>query len=78
MKMNIKYFGIIAEKYQLTEETINVNPAKDMNLRLFFEKRIPFLSQMKYSIAINHELKDCIDGNSDEIEVALLPPFAGG
>ncbi|MDF2158316.1 MoaD/ThiS family protein [Algoriphagus sp. CAU 1675] len=76
-KINIKAFGMIAEK--LGNTALEWDACEDTDgLRKELEARFPDLKEMKYSIAIN---KTLIVGNvrlPEQAEVALLPPFSGG
>jgi molybdopterin synthase sulfur carrier subunit len=78
MKIEVKYFGMIAEAVNCSTEQIEVVVKKQLNLRDFFEIKYPILRAMEYKIAINQQLNDFIENGHNNIEVALLPPFAGG
>jgi len=78
MKIKAKYFGMIAEKIGKTNEVFDVDFNQKMNLKPFFESKYNNLQTLNYKIAVNQELKDFIDFESESVEVALLPPFAGG
>ena len=38
----------------------------------------PFLNEIDYQIAVNQTLTEVIDAKTEYVEIALLPPFAGG
>lgn len=76
MKAKVKYFGMIAEKLHREEEILEMVPG--MQIRSFLINKYPELDNMDFQIAINQEIKEEIDSNLKEIEIALLPPFAGG
>ena len=78
MKAEVKYFGMIAEKIGLQEESIDLNEQNQSDLRMFFEKKHPNIIGMNYQIAINQTLTEKIESNLEFVEIALLPPFAGG
>tara|TARA_R110002072_G_scaffold286113_1_gene451121 strand:- start:47390 stop:47626 length:237 start_codon:yes stop_codon:yes gene_type:complete len=78
MKIEIKYFGSIAELIGYSEETIKIDVKEEFDLRSFFEKKYPEISKVNFKIAVNQEIMDCINPSSEKNEVALLPPFAGG
>lgn len=78
MKIKAKYFGMIAEKIGKTNEDFEVDFNKNINLKTFFETKYTTIQTINYKIAVNQELKDHIDFESESVEVALLPPFAGG
>jgi molybdopterin synthase sulfur carrier subunit len=76
MKADVKYYGMIAEKLNRTNEKVEL--VKGMNLRAYFENKYPELTSLEYKLAINQEIKETIDEDINEVEIALLPPFAGG
>ena len=78
MKINVKYFGLIAERLQKEFETIPVKEPHPINLRSYFERRYPTLKGLQYKIAVNKQLTDLINEPFEVTEIALLPPFAGG
>lgn len=79
MKATIKYFGMIADKVKCEEETLEVNLENyNNNLRDFFEERHPEIKKTNYKIAVNQEFTDTIEETNESVEIALLPPFAGG
>jgi len=78
MKVNIKYFGMIAEKIQCQNETLELEFNGQLQLRDFFLDKYPTLNGMNFQIAINQELNEILTESSDSNEIALLPPFAGG
>jgi molybdopterin synthase sulfur carrier subunit len=78
MKANIKYFGMIAEKIGKSEESVDLDEKNQSNLRNYFVQKYTFLNEMDYQIAVNQNLTEVIDNTSEFVEIALLPPFAGG
>jgi len=77
MKVTLRYFGMIAEAVEKNSEVISFEEiSKQSSLRVYFNEKYPFLSDMSYQIAIDNELSEEI--NNDVKEIALLPPFAGG
>tara|TARA_B100000809_G_C15090202_1_gene512909 strand:- start:783 stop:1019 length:237 start_codon:yes stop_codon:yes gene_type:complete len=78
MRVNIKYFGMIAEKVGATSESIEMQLNKNFNLRTFIESKYPCIKNMNYKIAVNQQISDFILEESNGYEIALLPPFAGG
>lgn len=77
MKLKVKYFGQIREFTQCNEEIIelpNVHSVDDF--RNGIQKKYPSIGDVNYSIAVNQSLHST--ALSDNDEVALLPPFAGG
>jgi sulfur-carrier protein len=78
MKANIKYFGMIAEKIGKSEESVDLDEKNQSDLRNYFVQKYTFLNDMDYQIAVNQTLTEVIDTNTEFVEIALLPPFAGG
>ena len=78
MKANIKYFGMIAEKIGKSEESVDLDEKNQSDLRNYFVQKYTFLNDLDYQIAVNQTLTEVIDTNTEFVEIALLPPFAGG
>ena len=78
MKLNVKYFGMIAEWAGSENGQLDFSGTSVAELRSQIEKRIPGLSSASYQIAVNHVIvsDDAVITLGDEI--AILPPFAGG
>lgn len=77
--LEVKYFGMIAEKLDKESESIEfVFDQDEINLQAYFNSRYPQLQGLNYKTAVNQEIKSSIDKNSGTFEIALLPPFAGG
>jgi hypothetical protein len=79
MECEIKYFGLIGEKLEISSERININDltVDGLKLKEVFIKRYPILKDMTFQIAINGKIKDELI-EEQYISIALLPPFAGG
>ncbi len=78
MEVNVKYFGMIAERLEIDEEQLTLNFEDKLDLKAFFGEKYPVIQSMKYKIAVNQEICDFLEYSSQKIEIALLPPFAGG
>ncbi len=78
MKVDVKYFGMIAEKVGCSGEEFEFELGDKLNLRTIFEKKYNVLSDMSFKIVVNQEFIEEIEIGNKEIEIALLPPFAGG
>ena len=78
MKLNVKYFGMIAEWAGSENGQLDFSGTSVAELRSQIEKRIPGLTNASYQIAVNHVIAsdDAVITLGDEI--AILPPFAGG
>ncbi|AJR04092.1 MoaD/ThiS family protein [Siansivirga zeaxanthinifaciens] len=77
MKINIKYFGQIAEVTNRDSEIIEVSAKTISELTDWIYLKFPDLKNKDFQVAQNQELVSIetkITGN----EIALLPPFSGG
>ncbi len=77
MQLNIKYFGLLAELTQCSEEVFEFSGETALELKTVLEKKYIGLNQKNYKIAQNNELI-CNDETILDTEIALFPPFAGG
>ena len=76
--ISIRLFGMLAEKANWTNRTIEL-PAEDIeDLKSFFEQEFPELNGMDFTIAVDQELINTHKVGKSIKEIALLPPFAGG
>ncbi len=80
MEITLKYFGIIADITEKSEETFSIEE-KTITLNLIQSKleiKYPKILVINYSIAVNKKLlqNDILLKNNDI--VALLPAFSGG
>jgi len=77
MKLTIKYFGLLAEVTQCSEEQIEFSGTTISELREVLYTKYPPLNGKDFQVAQGKVLV-----NNDTIinkkEIALLPPFAGG
>jgi len=79
MKLNILYFGLIAEALKKNKEVILMEReilVDDFKKSLI--KKYPILHKLKYQIAINQKIAKKETIINQDSEIALLPPFAGG
>ena len=78
MKLNVKYFGMIAEWAGSEIGQLDFSGTSVAELRSQIEKLIPGLNSASYQIAVNHVIAtdEAIITLGDKI--AILPPFAGG
>ena len=77
MKLNIKYFGMLAEITHCSEETMEVGATSMADLLEQLYQKYPGLEEMDFQVAQDHQ----ITSKEDKIianELALLPPFSGG
>ena len=78
MILNLKYFGMIAEAINKNEESFTFLGKSILELDLAIKAKYVKLEQLNYTFAVNQAManKDLLLTENDE--VALLPPFAGG
>jgi len=79
MKLEVLYFGLVAEAIKcVKEELVLDNSISVIQLRELLIKKYKELEKLSYQIAVNQKLAtpDTIITNNSEI--AVLPPFAGG
>lgn len=77
MKLNIKYFGLLAELTACSEEELDIAEGSVSHLLLVLYEKYPDLRSKDFQVAQRQEIvsKDSpITGQ----EIALLPPFSGG
>ncbi|WP_421807094.1 MoaD/ThiS family protein [Flagellimonas sp.] len=78
MKVIVKYFGLVAEAAEKSEEVLELNGALTaMELKAQCLNGLAIADKDSVQIAVNQNLDDTIT-LKDGDEVALLPPFAGG
>ena len=79
MKLEVLYFGLVAEAIKCMKEEIVVDTTISVSqLRELLIEKYKELEKLSYQIAVNQKLAtpDTIITNNSEI--AVLPPFAGG
>jgi sulfur-carrier protein len=78
MKVTVKYFGLVAEAAEKSEEVFELNEALTaLELKEQCLNGLAIADKDSVQIAVNQNLNDTIT-LKDGDEVALLPPFAGG
>ena len=77
MNLNIKYFGMLSEVTQCQEETLLFSQRTVADLLEALFNKYPLLEERDFQVAQMQTLvsKDTI---ISDVEIALLPPFAGG
>jgi len=79
MKLDILYFGLVAEAIKCVQEEfvleskITVKQLKDLLINKYAE-----LGKLSYQIAVNQQLVNPQTVITEDCEIAILPPFAGG
>ena len=77
MQLNIKYFGLLAEITNCSEETILFDKSSIGELIETILYKYPKLRSKDFQVAQNNEIvakKTMVTGD----DIALLPPFSGG
>ena len=77
MNLNIKYFGLLAEITQCSEETLEFSKTTVAELLEELYAKYPGLKERDFQVAQNLEIVSK-DTNLINTEIALLPPFSGG
>ncbi len=79
VQIELKYFGMIAEHTGKAGERMEIRAGTGISgLIAILEEQYPGLGQLAFSVAINRSLVQDDEPLRDGMEVALLPPFAGG
>ncbi len=78
MKVNVKYFGVIAESAGKSEEVLELEQGSSVkDLKNQQIKKYQIQDAESVQIAVNQDLNNEAELKEDD-EVAFLPPFAGG
>jgi sulfur-carrier protein len=77
MNLNIKYFGLLVDITQCSEEPLGFSKASVSELLNVLFEKYPNLKNKDFQVALNNEI---VSKNTliTENELALLPPFSGG
>ncbi len=80
MKINIKYFGQLADILGVDQEVLEIDDKATylFDIKLMTVSRNPELNHMNFKLSVNLELteENLLLKNGDEI--SFLPPFSGG
>ena len=77
MQLNIKYFGMLAEITQCSEEDLEFSKASVTDLLILLFEKYPDLESKDFQVAQNNAIVSKETPITDA-EIALLPPFSGG
>jgi molybdopterin synthase sulfur carrier subunit len=77
MHITVKYFGQIVEVTNVEEETVEVSGGQVSDLLEVLNTKYEQLENKDFQIAQNQELVS-LETELTGLEIALLPPFAGG
>lgn len=77
MQLNIKYFGLLAEITNCSEETIFINKSSVGELIEVITNKYPKLKSKEFQVAQNNEIVSNVTLITGD-DIALLPPFSGG
>lgn len=79
MKVKVLYFGMLAEALNLESEGLNIEVGDTLkDFISFIRNRHPQLEEFTFQSSINQSLATEETILSENDEIALLPPFAGG
>lgn len=77
-KVHIKYFGQIAEATAKPSEFILIETSSLEEIIQQLTATYPALESQEFNVAVDHIIVEKKTKISKEVEIALLPPFAGG
>lgn len=77
MNLNIKYFGLLAEITNCSEETLSFSKTSVSELLEVLFEKYPDLKEKDFQVAQNLEIVSK-EAKLLNTEIALLPPFSGG
>lgn len=77
-KIHIKYFGQIAEITTKSSEYLNIETSNVETIINQLSKSYPALASQDFNVAVDHKIVENKTEISRDVELALLPPFAGG
>lgn len=80
MNVTLKYFGLLAEITQSSEEQLELkSETKTLSeLKQNIENRFPDFQKTSYSMALNQTICNPEVLLQEQDVIAFLPPFAGG
>ena len=79
MSVHVMYFGMLAEiTGQASEAWLISDNLTVGKFRSQILEKYPALREKKFKIAVNKQISDDFMPISEQAEIALLPPFAGG
>ncbi len=79
MKIQLLYFGQIADKVQIKQEVIHVNENCSIGtIKKTIIEKYPALEKQVFKMALNQNFVNDEESVTMDCEIALLPPFAGG
>lgn len=78
MKLTINYFGMIAEAVGSSKADFELHGKNVSDLKNELGTTFPELLGMSYQIAVNQKLVSTETEITEQDEIAVLPPFAGG
>jgi molybdopterin synthase sulfur carrier subunit len=75
--MKLLVFGMLAE--DIGNEAVEMNLPKDTDsLRMVLLEKYPALVNRQFMVAVNQQKVDANIGLTNNDEIAIIPPFAGG
>jgi len=79
MELTLLYFGMVAEATGTKTELLSFDsPTNTSFLKSLLIEKYPLLHNIEFNFSLNQQLIKENTIIKKEIEIALLPPFAGG
>jgi molybdopterin converting factor small subunit len=79
MNLKIQFFGMIAELVGKEQLELNAFQGSALDeVEAYLLQEFPDLSKMTYTMSLNRQVVDKGTELTEQSEIALLPPFAGG
>ncbi|GAA3509654.1 hypothetical protein GCM10022393_22960 [Aquimarina addita] len=79
MDIKVRYFGMIAETANCTEEILSVDKECNVDeLKKILKSKYQKLQNSSFTIAIDKQIASDTNKLNSNHEIALLPPFSGG
>ena len=78
MEVRLRYFGMIAEATNCSEENFVFDGKSLQELKDIVEEKYPAIKSKTYQLALNQSLSNLDSKVNNGDEIAFLPPFAGG
>ncbi len=78
MKLQVSYFGMLAEITGTSGELLDVQDNDVNGLLKTVIAKYPELSRKQFTVAVDRSIAHKETSISEDSEIAFLPPFAGG
>lgn len=78
MTLSVQYFGMIAECVGAGQNELSFAGSTVIELKTQLESEHPKLKVISYQVAVDQKIATGEQELTENNEIALLPPFAGG